>query len=87
MGISAIFKVLSDPFRRNILMMLKEGKMSAGEISRKTTLTDATVSYHLKRLRKADLIIETRCRNYIFYELNMSGLADVLDWTDGVRSI
>ena len=80
MRISAIFKAISDPFRRDIIKMLKAGRMSAGEISSKTTLTDATVSYHLKRLRKVGLIEETKYKTFVFYELNVQALEDVQEW-------
>ncbi len=58
----------------------KKKKKSAGEIAEKFNLTNATVSYHLSQLKKADLITETREKNYIFYELNVSVFEDVLVW-------
>lgn len=80
MALSDTFKAISDPVRRQILEMLKNEKKSAGEIAEKFNLTNATVSYHLSQLKKADLITETREKNYIFYELNVSVFEDVLVW-------
>ena len=80
MALSDTFKAISDPIRREILEMLKEEKKSAGDIASKFNLTNATVSYHLSQLKKADLIIETKDKNFIFYELNVSVFEDVLVW-------
>lgn len=80
MGMSEILKAISDPARREILEMLKEGKKTAGEIASKFNLTGATVSYHLSMLKKAGLIAETKYKKYIFYELNISVFEEVLIW-------
>lgn len=80
MALSDTFKAISDPVSREILEMLKNEKKSAGEIAEKFNLTNATVSYHLSQLKKADLITENREKNYIFYELNVSVFEDVLVW-------
>ena len=80
MGIQNTLKALSDPIRRQILDMLKEGRMSAGEIAEKFNLTGATVSYHLSRLKGADLINEQKYKNYIYYEINTSVFEDVISW-------
>lgn len=80
MAFPEIFKALSDPVRRDILVMLKKGRMSAGEIGEHFKLTNATVSYHLNKLKKADLIIESKYKNYIYYEINLSVFEDVIVW-------
>lgn len=80
MGMSETLKAISDPVRRDILEMLKEERKSAGEISEKFNLTGATVSYHLSQLKKANLITETKYKNFIYYELNVSVFEDVLVW-------
>ena len=72
------FKALSDPIRREILNMLKTTSMSAGDIARKFDMTQATVSYHLSILKKADLIRENKVKNYIYYELNASVFQEIL---------
>lgn len=79
-GFQKTFKALSDPVRREILTMLKNGKMSAGDIASKFDLTNATVSYHLSQLKNADLIYETRIKNYIYYELNTTVFDDLILW-------
>ena len=80
MSLSDTFKAISDPVRREILEMLRNERKSAGEIAQKFNLTNATVSYHLAQLKKADLVTETRAKNFIFYELNVSVFEDVLVW-------
>lgn len=80
MALSDTFKAISDPVRRKILEMLRNERKSAGEIAQKFNLTNATVSYHLAQLKKADLVTETREKNFIFYELNVSVFEDVLVW-------
>lgn len=80
MSLSDTFKAISDPVRREILEMLRNKRKSAGEIAKKFNLTNATVSYHLAQLKKANLITETKEKNFIFYELNVSVFEDVLVW-------
>jgi len=80
MGINETFKALSDPVRRDILGMLKNGRMSAGEIGEKFNLAGATVSYHLAKLKQADLIAEQKHKNFIYYELNTSVFEEVIKW-------
>ena len=80
MSFAETFKALSDPVRREILQLLKTGPMSAGDIGSHFNMTGATVSYHLKILKIADLIWEKKEKNYIFYELNTSVLEDIMVW-------
>ena len=80
MAFQETFKALSDPARRDILMMLKKGRKSAGEIGEKFDMTGATISYHLSILKKADLIREQREKNFIFYELNTSVFEEIMLW-------
>lgn len=80
MGFPETFKALSDPVRRDILVMLKDGRMPAGEIAQHFDMTGATISYHLSQLKKAGLIFETRHKNFIFYELNISVFEEVMLW-------
>ena len=67
-----IFKVLADKQRRDILVMLKNGRMNAGEIAEQLGITPAALSYHLKLLKGADLIMEYKQKNFIYYEINTS---------------
>lgn len=81
MGFPNVFKALSDPIRRDILMLLKQkGQMSAGDIVSEFDLSNATISYHLSLLKKADLIFETRQQKYIYYQINVSVFEDVVLW-------
>ena len=80
MSFAATFKALSDPVRREILQLLKNGKMSAGEIGIHFDMTGATISYHLSVLKKADLVWETKVKNYVYYELNTSVVEEILLW-------
>ncbi|MBE6893447.1 MAG: winged helix-turn-helix transcriptional regulator [Oscillospiraceae bacterium] len=80
MGFAETFKALSDPARREILLMLREGKMSAGDIASHFDMTGATVSYHLSVLKKADLVYETKQKNFVFYELNTSVFEEIMLW-------
>lgn len=80
MGFAETFKALSDPVRRDILVLLREGRKSAGEIGSHFELTGATISYHLNQLKKADLVIENKQKNFIYYELNTSVFEEVMLW-------
>lgn len=80
MGMSEMLKALSDPVRRDILTMLKDGNKSAGEISEHFDLTGATVSYHLSKLKSADLVVEQKYKNFVYYELNTSVFEEIVKW-------
>lgn len=80
MGLPDTFKALSDSNRRDILMMLKDGKMTAGEISEKMGMSAAAVSYHLNQLKKADLVIEYKYKNFIYYDLNTTLFDELVIW-------
>lgn len=80
MSFAETFKALSDPARREILVLLKNGKLTAGEISNHFDMTNATISYHLSKLKKSDLIIENKYKNFIYYELNASVLEEIIMW-------
>ena len=85
MAFAETFKALSDPVRREILNLLKGGRLTAGEIAGKLDMTAATVSYHLSQLKKAGLIFESREKNYIYYSLNASVLEEVLLWLQDLK--
>ena len=80
MSFGQTFKAMSDPVRRKILMLLKNGSMSAGEIAENFDMTAATISYHLSILKKADLVFETKYKNFIYYELNASVIEEMMMW-------
>ena len=80
MSIQNTMKALADPIRREILNMLKGGRMSAGDITEHFAVTGAAVSRHLSVLKDADLIRDTREGKYIYYELNASVLEEIMLW-------
>jgi DNA-binding transcriptional ArsR family regulator len=85
MGLQQTMKALSDPIRREILNLLKGGRLSAGEIANHFSVSGAAISKHLSILREADLIRDTREGKYIYYELNTSVLEEVLLWLSELK--
>lgn len=85
MGFAETFKALADPVRREILEMLKRGRMSAGDIGSHFDMTGATISYHLNILKKAELVTEKKEKNFVFYELNTSVVEEVMLWLSGLK--
>ena len=77
-----IFKVLADEQRREILVMLKKERMNAGEIAEKLGITPAALSYHLKLIKEADLVLEYKEKNFIYYEINITVLQEIILWVD-----
>ena len=80
MSLQATLRALADPIRREILNLLKSGRLSAGEISDHFPVTGASISRHLSVLKDADLIRDTREGKFIFYDLNASVLEEALLW-------
>ena len=80
MSLQNTLKALSDPIRREILNLLKGGRMSAGAITEHFEVTGAAISRHLSVLKEADLIRDTREGKFIYYELNASVLEEILLW-------
>lgn len=85
MGLQHTLKALADPIRREILNMLKGGRMSAGEIADQFPVTDASISRHLSVLKEADLIRDTREGKFIFYDLNVSVLEEIMLWVKDLK--
>ena len=85
MGLQQTLKALADPIRREILNMLKAGRMSAGEITDHFPETGASISRHLSVLKEADLVRDTREGQFIFYELNASVLEEMLLWVKDLK--
>ncbi|MBQ2830383.1 MAG: winged helix-turn-helix transcriptional regulator [Oscillospiraceae bacterium] len=80
MGFAETFKALSDPVRREILTLLRGGRLSAGEIGAHFDMTGATISYHLGILKRAQLVFEAKEKNFIYYSLNTSVVEEVMLW-------
>ena len=85
MGLQRTLKALGDPIRREILHMLKSGRMTAGEITEHFPVTAAAVSRHLSVLKEADLLRDTREGKFIFYELNASVLEEIMLWITDLK--
>ena len=85
MALQHTLKALADPIRREILNLLKKGKLSAGEITEHFSVTGASISRHLSVLKEADLIRDNREGKYIFYELNVSVLEEIMLWISDLK--
>ena len=85
MALQQTMKALADPIRREILTMLKQGRMSAGEITDRFPVTAASISRHLSVLKEADLVRDTREGQFIFYELNASVLEEIMLWLTALK--
>ena len=87
MGLQNTLKALADPTRRDILNMLKSGRMTAGEICERFETSAAAVSRHLSVLKEADLIRDERDGKYIIYELNASVLEEIMLWLTDLKGV
>ncbi len=85
MAVHKILAALADENRRKILLKLKEGKISSGGLADSLHMTPQALSYHLSKLKKADLIYETKFKNFIYYELNLSVLDEVILWMNDLK--
>lgn len=87
LAIQNTLKALADPIRREILNLLKGGRMSAGDIVEQFDVTGASISRHLSVLKEADLIRDTREGKFIYYEINTSVLEDVMLWIGQLKGV
>lgn len=85
MGFAETFKALSDPVRREILLLLRGGRLSAGEIGSHFDMTGATISYHLGVLKRAELVFECREKNFVYYDLNTSVVEELMLWLSELK--
>ena len=85
MALQQTLRALADPIRREILNLLKAGRMSAGEICDHFDVTGASISRPLSVLKEADLIRDTREGKFIYYELNASVLEEIMLWISGLK--
>ncbi len=85
LALQKILAALADETRRKILLKLKEGKISSGDLAQALGMTPQALSYHLAKLKKADLIYESRYKNFIFYELNLSVLDEAIVWMSSLK--
>lgn len=87
MGLQNTLRALSDPIRREILNLLKGGRLSAGEIADHFPVTGASISRHLSVLKEADLTRDTREGKFIYYDLNASVLEEILLWIKDLKGV
>ena len=85
MAASEVLAALADETRRRILLKLREGKISSGDLAVFLDMTPQALSYHLSKLKKADLIYETKEKNFIYYELNLTILDEAVMWINRLK--
>ena len=84
MAVNEVMAALSDETRRQILEILRKGKTSTGDLATMIGMTPQALSYHLRKLKNADLIYETRYKNFIYYELNLTVLDEAIVWINQI---
>lgn len=84
MAVNEVMSALSDETRRQILEILRKGKTNAGDLAELIGMTPQALSYHLRKLKQADLIYETRYKNFIYYELNLTVLDEAIVWINQI---
>ena len=87
MALTDTLKAIADARRREVLVMLVDGRKSAGEIAERFDLTGATVSHHLSILKKAGLVSVTREGTFLYYELRREPLMEVYDWLKSLGGV
>lgn len=85
MSLQSTLRALSDPTRREILNLLTQGSLSAGEITEHFPVTGAAISRHLSVLKEADLITDERSGKFIYYTLNASVLEEIMLWLSDLK--
>ena len=84
MAVNEVMAALSDETRRQILEILRKGKTNTGDLATMIGMTPQALSYHLRKLKNADLIYETRYKNFIYYELNLTVLDEAIVWINQI---
>ena len=84
MSVNDILSALSDENRREILEILRQGGMNTGDLAQSLQITPQALSYHLKKLKQANLIYETKEKNFIYYELNLTVLEEAIVWMNSI---
>lgn len=84
MAVNEVMAALSDEMRRQILEILRKGKTNTGDLATMIGMTPQALSYHLRKLKNADLIYETRYKNFIYYELNLTVLDEAIVWINQI---
>ena len=84
--LNAIFKALNDPTRRQILDLLKEKDLTAGEIADKFDISKPSISHHLDLLRQAGLVVSAKEGQFIYYSLNTTVMDEMIKWVINLQS-
>ena len=84
MAVNEVMSALSDETRRQILEILRKGQTNTGDLAELIGMTPQALSYHLRKLKQADLIYETRYKNFIYYELNLTVLDEAIVWINQI---
>ena len=84
MAVNEVMAALSDETRRQILEILRKGKTNTGDLATMIGMTPQALSYHLRKLKNAELIYETRYKNFIYYELNLTVLDEAIVWINQI---
>ena len=84
MAVNEVMSALSDETRRQILEILRKGKTNTGDLAELIGMTPQALSYHLRKLKQADLIYEKRNKNFIYYELNLTVLDEAIVWINQI---
>ena len=84
MAVNEVMSALSDETRRHSVEILRKGKTDTGDLAELIGMTPQALSYHLRKLKQADLIYETRYKNFIYYELNLTVLDEAVVWINQI---
>ena len=85
-NLNALFKALNDPTRREILELLKEKDLTAGEIADQFNISKPSISHHLDLLRQAGLVVSVKEGQFIYYSLNTTVMDEMLKWIINLQS-
>ena len=85
MAIQEVLSALADETRRKVLQKLREGKINSGDLAEAVGLSPQALSYHLAKLKKAGLIYETKEKNFIYSELNLTVLNEAIVWISTLK--
>jgi DNA-binding transcriptional ArsR family regulator len=83
--VNELLAILANPTTREILMILKDNKLSTGDIAKKMNMSPPALSYHLNKMKKSGIIFESKYKNYIFYELDLTLLDQVIIWINNFK--
>jgi ArsR family transcriptional regulator len=84
--LNSLFKALNDPTRREILELLKEKDLTAGEIADQFNISKPSISHHLDLLRQAGLVVSVKEGQFMYYSLNTTVMDEMLKWIISLQS-